>query len=101
MIAPEDGRLPTERVIPCVGSGYCCKTAPCPYGKVSPETGWCENLIPWDADFPLPRYRCARYEFIRMQPLADLVPAFGAGCSSSAFNVERSAIVRELRKRVG
>jgi hypothetical protein len=40
-----------------------------------------------------PRYRCGRYEHIRHQPFADMVPAFGGGCSSPLFNRDREAIV--------
>jgi hypothetical protein len=82
----------------CVGSGFCCKQAPCPYGERAPGTGWCIHLAPWQDDhLPLPRYRCGRYEYIRQQPGSEWVPAFGAGCSSPLFNSDRDRIVRALK----
>ena len=84
-------------VRPCVGSGFCCKQAPCPYGERSPETGWCVHLVPWPDDtLDVPRYRCGRYEYIKGRPFADVVPAFGGGCCSPLFNQDRDAIVRRL-----
>lgn len=84
----------------CVGSGYCCKQAPCPYGERAPVTGWCIHLTPWtDATIDTPRYRCGRYEFIMQQPGSELCPAFGAGCSSPLFNKDRSQILVELRRK--
>ena len=90
----------TPPVRPCVGSGMCCKIAPCPYGEVSPETGWCAHLIPWpDDDLDHPRYRCGRYEFIKDQPFAEMVPAFGGGCCGVIGNRDRVIILHKLRKR--
>lgn len=87
---------------PCVGSGFCCKLAPCPYGKADPETGWCTYLEPWKDD-PLgdeaERYRCGRYEFIIQQPGNEWVPAFGAGCGATLFNRDRDRIVSTLLRR--
>lgn len=84
---------------PCVGSGFCCKQAPCPYGERDAGTGWCRHLRPWAQNsLPVPRYRCGRYEEIVKQPDADLCPAFGAGCSSTLFNPDRDAILVELRR---
>lgn len=84
----------------CVGSGFCCKKAPCPYGERDPETGWCVHLVAWpDNDLPVPRYRCGRYEFIREQPFADIVPAFGGGCSSTLFNRDRERVLFALKRR--
>lgn len=82
---------------PCLGSGFCCKKAPCGYGERDPETGWCVHLIPWEEDFPVPRYRCGRYEFIKTQPGWEVMPAFGAGCSSPLFNQDRDEIVLASR----
>jgi hypothetical protein len=83
---------------PCVGSGYCCKKAPCPYGEAD-ETGGCRFLVVWDqTETVTTRYRCGRYAEIVGQPGADLVPAFGAGCCSS-LNTDRRDILVELRAR--
>lgn len=61
-------------------------------------TGWCIHLIPWPGDtLDVPRYRCARFEFIRQQPFADVVPAFGGGCCMPLFNADRDRVVRALR----
>lgn len=87
---------------PCVGSGYCCKKVPCPFGTMDPVTKWCTHLIPWpDNDLDVPRYRCGRYEFIKDQPGADMVPAFGAGCCSAAFNDDRDRVLIALRRKNG
>ena len=85
---------------PCVGSGFCCKRAPCPYGEREPETGWCKYLMAWpNDDLDVPRYRCGRYEFIVKQPDANIIPAFGAGCCSSLFNEDRDNILVALRRK--
>jgi hypothetical protein len=87
-------------VKPCVGSGFCCKLAPCPYGEKDPKTGWCTHLVPWEGDdLGVQRYRCGRYEYIKVQPFADMVPAFGGGCCSPLFNEERDRIVIALKKK--
>lgn len=84
----------------CVGSGFCCKKAPCPYGERDRETGWCVHLTPWGGDdLEVPRYRCGRYEFIRSQPGWQYMPAFGAGCSSTLFNEDRDRVLTALVKR--
>lgn len=83
---------------PCVGSGFCCKKVPCPYGERAPDTGWCVHLVPWEG-LPVPRYRCGRYEYIQGQPFADVVPAFGAGCCMPLFNRDRDAVLVELRRK--
>lgn len=82
---------------PCVGSGHCCKTAPCAFGQLG-ASGGCVFLVPWpEATLSTPRYRCGRYAEIVGQPGSDLAPAFGQGCCSSMFNAERRAILGELR----
>lgn len=88
------------RAAPCVGSGFCCKLAPCPYGAVDLKTGWCVHLEPWQEEgLDAQRYRCGRYEYIRQQPFADMVPAFGGGCSSTLFNEDRERVLVALRKK--
>lgn len=87
-----------ERERSCVGSGHCCKTAPCPFG-VRLESGACAFLVPWpEVSVETIRYRCDRYDEIVGLPGSEHVPAFGQGCSSPLFNVERQAIVRELSR---
>ena len=83
---------------PCVGSGHCCKVAPCVYGAPGPD-GACVFLEPWfEATIETLRYRCGRYEEIRLRPGSFFSPAFGQGCCSPMFNVARNAIVRELKR---
>ena len=36
---------------------------------------------------------CAKYDYIRIQPGADFVPAFGAGCCMPLFNEYRDKIL--------
>ena len=85
---------------PCVGSGYCCKQAPCPYGEVGADGHSCRFLEPWeDGGTQTPRYRCGKYEEILASPGSDFSPAFGAGCSSSLGNTARNQILVELRRK--
>ena len=86
----------------CVGSGFCCKQAPCGFGEWDAERRQCIYLEVWkQTETKTPRYRCGRYEYICQQPGADFSPAFGAGCSSPLFNTDRSAILVQLRKSHG
>lgn len=79
----------------CVRSGYCCKQRPCPYGTAGADGG-CVHLVP-DPGSRAGQYLCARYEWIRRQPGAELCPAFGAGCSSTLLNEDRSRVLRVLQ----
>lgn len=91
----------TPKYQSCVGSGFCCKQRPCPYGEAAPDTGWCIHLAPWEGDdLGVPRYRCGRYEYIKTQRGWEYIPAFGAGCSS-AINTDRDLVVLALRRRDG
>jgi hypothetical protein len=84
---------------PCVGSGYCCKVTPCPYGRRDAETGWCAHLVPWPGDtLETPRYRCGRYDYIRTKPDWVLIPAFGGGCVAPG-NGDRASVLVELRRK--
>lgn len=58
----------------CVHSGYCCRQAPCPFGKWNEHKHQCEFLT--DDNM------CAKYDEIKDLPGADISPAFGAGCCS-------------------
>lgn len=78
----------------CVRSGFCCKQAPCPFGEAD-ETGACVHLKP-DSESTAGQYLCARYDFIREQPGADVAPAFGTGCSSPLFNEDRDRVLVQL-----
>lgn len=84
----------------CVGSGFCCKTAPCFFGQTNGVTTACVHLELWTpTELDVPRYRCGIYEIIRRQPGAELSPAFGAGCSSVLFNVDRDRVLVALSRR--
>lgn len=76
---------------PCVGSGFCCKARPCPFGTGTP----CVHLKPVD-DL---RYTCGIAEEIMQQPGWELAPAFGAGCSSTLFNTDRDRIIRLTKEQ--
>lgn len=83
---------------PCVGSGYCCKKAPCGFGEPD-ATGGCRFLVVWEQSATqTERYRCGKYAEIAGQPGAELSPAFGAGCCSPLFNERRTQILVELRR---
>lgn len=79
---------------PCVGSGLCCKTAPCPFGTWDQERRQCAYLEVANEVEGITIYRCGQYEAIRQQPGADIAPAFGAGCCMSLFNSNRTRIIR-------
>ena len=80
-----------SEIVPCLHSGYCCKKVPCPWGEVNPDTGWCKHLEEREPN----RWYCGDYDHISKQPGANIVPAFGAGCSSPLFNTAREAILKE------
>lgn len=82
----------------CVGSGYCCKRGPCPFGSVtSPTNPACIHLTPIEVkQNEHQRYTCGIYDFIITQPHWEYAPAFGAGCSSPMFNSDRSTIIRDI-----
>ncbi len=88
-------------VRPCVGSGQCCKTAPCPFGEADPNDGSCIYLERWKGDDleGVERYRCGRYEHIVKQPSSYWSPAFGAGCCQTLFNRNRERILDALERR--
>lgn len=82
-----------------MGSGFCCKTAPCGFGEAD-AGGGCLYLVVWQqSETTAERYRCGKYAEIVGRPGAELSPAFGAGCCSPLFNGRRDAILVELRKR--
>lgn len=86
-----------EAAPPCVGSGFCCKQAPCPFGEWDDARHQCRHLIPILQKEGLhERYTCAIAGEIVKQPGWEAAPAFGAGCCSSLFNPDRDAILRDI-----
>ena len=74
----------------CVNCGFCCRVAPCPYGKATSDTDpACRFLVPGKPG----RWLCGKYDEIIDQPDADVVPAFDGGCSSSLGNTYRRRIL--------
>ncbi len=77
---------------PCVRSGYCCKQAPCAFGKWSELKHQCEHLQKDEEG----RYECAIYDEIVDKPGWEFNPAFGAGCCSP-LNSDRDKIEADRR----
>lgn len=88
-----------EGAQPCVGSGFCCKVGPCPFGTVTSRTNpTCIHLKEIEQeDGKHPRYTCGIAAEIVGKPGWENAPAFGAGCCSTMGNTARNAIIRELR----
>lgn len=82
---------------PCVGSGLCCKKAPCNFGEWSVEKRQCTYLEEGLNDNNVTVYRCGRYEYIKQQAGNEIMPAFGAGCCMSLFNNNRIEIIKEIK----
>ena len=82
----------------CLRSGYCCKQAPCPFGKpVSLTDRSCAYL----GGKSVGKYFCTVYEQIlegMPDNKADVSPAFGSGCCSP-MNSERQGIIGEAYAR--
>ena len=89
--------IPKYKASPCVGSGLCCKTGPCGYGSWTKEKGQCEFLETGYTAENFEVYRCGRYEFIKVQPGSDMMPAFGAGCCMGLFNTNRQNIIKAIK----
>lgn len=90
-----------EGAQPCVGSGFCCKKVPCPFGESkSPVDKGCIHLkeVEKKDGEQQQRYTCGIYSWIIKQPGWEFSPAFGAGCCSSLFNPDRDAIIREMKR---
>lgn len=83
--------------VPCVGSGLCCKTAPCGYGEWSAAEKRCTYLEVGLKENNITIYRCGRYDYIKQQPGNEWMPAFGAGCCMSLFNTDRNNIIKEVK----
>lgn len=71
---------------PCIKCGYCCRTAPCSFGKWDHKTNQCLYLT--EKNF------CGVYEKIISRPVAEweLEPSFGSGCCSP-FNSDRRNLI--------
>lgn len=85
------------KISPCVGSGLCCKTGPCPYGEWSDYEKKCKYLEEGLKEKDMIIYRCGRYEYIKTQPGNEMVPALGHGCCMSLFNTNRNKIIKEIK----
>jgi hypothetical protein len=77
----------------CVHCGYCCKTAPCGYGRQARKTTRCLYLIQVGE-----LYYCGLYNAIQetedSTPQGNGFPMFGSECCSPLFNNDRNHILR-------
>jgi hypothetical protein len=93
-----------EGAEPCVGSGFCCKKVPCPFGEskslVDKGCIHLKEIAKQDGEQEQ-RYTCGIYREILKKPGWELSPAFGAGCCSSLFNPDRARIILEIRRNGG
>ncbi len=81
----------------CVGSGMCCKTAPCGFGEWLESEHKCKFLTEQLKDNDVVIYGCGNYDFIVTQPGHEWMPAFGSGCCMGLFNEARQSIFKEVR----
>lgn len=77
------------KVSACVRSGMCCKKAPCPFGEVDVELGYCK-FLEFDKDNIA---KCLNYDEIIKDPTSNFSPAFGYGCCMSIGNTARIDII--------
>jgi len=63
---------------PCLRSGYCCKTAACPFGTWDEVRHQCAHLGGGRPG----QYACLIAAEIMGKPGWEMSPAFGAGCCS-------------------
>ena len=84
--------------LPCIRSGFCCKSAPCLFGEPIPGGRACRYLeVERELAPGVPIHRCGRYEWIMANVDGpEYYPAFGAGCSSTLFNTDRERILAVL-----
>ena len=80
----------------CVGSGFCCKKAPCPYGEVTSETNSSCRFLEQLETKGHPRYTCGKAEEIIKDPTSIISPAFNSGCCMPLFNEDRNQILYEI-----
>ncbi len=73
---------------PCVQCGFCCKRGNCSYGEWDPDKKQCERLTDDNT--------CSLYDFIIEKEKDSRYPMFGCGCSSSMFNEDRDAKMRQI-----
>lgn len=90
------GDLYGEPIQPCVKSGYCCKVAPCMFGEWNATKTACKHLAePND----IGQRDCLRYQWIiENVPGYEYYPAFGAGCSSVMFNIDRKQVIEQIKQ---
>jgi hypothetical protein len=75
----------------CLRSGYCCKKAPCPYGKSISDTNLACRYQGGDKPG---EYFCKKYNEIILDETSWISPAFGSGCSSP-LNSDRLQIKKK------
>jgi len=78
----------------CLRCGYCCKVAPCVYGRWDPYRHQCAYLTQEVGG----DYSCDLYDEIKGKEGAEISPAFGAGCSST-FNTDRMKKVKPWEEK--
>ena len=90
------GYLEGIPIKPCVGSGFCCTTAPCAYGELSESGKGCKFLLPVN---DLGQKGCGKYDWIKENvPTWESYPAFGAGCCMPMFNDMRENIIKKIKE---
>jgi len=87
----------------CVQCGYCCKVAPCKYGKAhnffSPHNGHPKSCIYLTPDDPvLGTYKCTTWNNIKDIEKNSRFPMCGSGCSSTLFNDHRHRVLQKIRE---
>jgi ferredoxin len=73
----------------CIHCGFCCRQAPCGFGKIKAGSRVCIHLTSDNL--------CGIYNKIKNQPSADISPAFGAGCCSG-LNPDRRALLIQQKE---
>lgn len=87
------------KTVPCVRSGFCCKTAICGWGEAN-EKGGCKHLTTKIRGDGYEFFECGRHDWIIQQPGAECMPAFGAGCCSRMNTFRRANIMALLDGKV-
>lgn len=86
-------------VRPCVGSGFCCKRAPCEHGTWNEARSQCAHLqVVRTMENGAEVHACGLYDQIVSTFGPNAYPYFGAGCCSPMFNENRIAIIAGLRQ---
>lgn len=82
----------------CLQCGTCCRRSPCCYGERKPYERGCKYLVIQEEHDEYTIFGCAIYDQIEATPGSEFMPAFGYGCCSSLFNVEREWTARFVRR---